>query len=126
MSAWPKLAEVRTMLRLQPDPNEDQVIGTALSAAIDYGMRRLSGTRVVTDNGDGTCTVTWVWTYPADTTDLPDSAHEACLMHAARLYRRRDSVDGTISWGDAGGVRVGRVDPDVVALYDGIGPWGFA
>jgi hypothetical protein len=125
-TTWPSLKEVRSLLRLQPDPTEDGVISTALSAAIDFGVRRLGGVQVITDNGDGTFTATWVYTYPSDTTSLPDAAHEAALLHAARLYRRRDSIDGTISWGDLGAVRVGRFDPDVMAMYDAIGPWGFA
>jgi len=122
MAAWPKLSEVRTLLRLQPDPTEDGVIQTALAAAVDYGIRRMGNTTVTNPDGSTTTGPT----YPADTTDLPDGPHEACVLHAARLYRRRDSVDGTISWGDAGGVRVGNVDPDVRMLYDSVGPWGFA
>jgi hypothetical protein len=128
MSSWPNLAEVRKMLRLAPDPTEDSVIQTALAAAVDFGMRRLSGPITWDVDADGNRTGTWTitYTYPPDTTTLPDAAHEASLIHAARLYRRRDSVDGTIAWGDLGAVRVGRVDPDVVSLYDSIGPWGFA
>ena len=121
-SAWPTLKEVRTLLRLQPDPNEDGVIQTALSAAIDWGMRRFGQELVFNDDG----TYSLEYLYPPDATDVPDSAHEACLLHAARLYRRRDSVDGTISWGDMGTVRIGRVDPDVMMLYDSVAPWGFA
>jgi hypothetical protein len=104
MAAWPTLKEVRTLLRLAPDPNEDAVIQTALDAATDYGITKYNAA------------------YAADATDVPDSGHEACLLHAARLYRRRDSIDGTISWGDAGAMRVGRVDPDVEALY-GLHGW---
>ena len=37
-------------------------------------------------------------------------------MEAGRLYRRRDSVDGTIGWGDMGVVRVGPKDPDIETL----------
>lgn len=99
MAAWPNLAEVRTLLRLTPDPKEDAVIQTALAAAVDYGISRYNGV------------------YDAASVDVPDSGHEACLLHAARLYRRRDSVDGTIGFGDMGAIRVGRVDPDVEALY---------
>jgi hypothetical protein len=106
MAAWPTLKEVRTFLRLQPDPAEDTVIQTALAAAIDYGVGR-------------------VQKYPADTDVLPDRAHEACLIHAARLYRRRDTVDGTIGFGDLGVVRIGRVDADIEALYSSVGPWVF-
>jgi hypothetical protein len=118
MSSWPTLKEVRTLLRLQPDPVEDGVIQTALSAAVNYGVGRMGSTRV--DNGDGT----WsrVPNYPPDTADLPDAAHEACLLHSARLYRRRDSIDGTLGFGDMGVVRVGRTDADVDAMYANVGP----
>ena len=34
---WPKLADVRSWLRMQPDPAEDQLIGASRVAAIDYG-----------------------------------------------------------------------------------------
>jgi hypothetical protein len=99
MAAWPTLPEVRKFLRLAVDPDSDAVLTTALAAAIDYGMGRYGGK------------------YPADNTDVPDSGHQACLMHAARLYRRRDSADGTIGWGDMGVIRVGRLDADIDALY---------
>ena len=110
MAYWPKLPEVRSVLRLQPDNTEDGIIGTALAAAIDYGNRRLNYGYPVPPYDDGT---------------LPDAAHEACLLHAARLYRRRDSIDGTISWGDLGGVRVGGYDPDVERLYAACAPLVF-
>jgi hypothetical protein len=104
VAAWPKLPEVRTFLRMQPDPTEDTVIDVARSAAIDYGISKYGGR------------------FDIDSTDVPDSGHQACLQHAARLYRRRDSIDGTISWGDMGAIRVGRVDPDIEALY-GVKAW---
>jgi hypothetical protein len=107
MANWPTLKEVRTLLRLQPDPTEDGVIQTALNAAIDYGNRRTNYRFPIPPYDDGL---------------LPDTVHEACLLHAARLYRRRDSLDGTIWAGDAAGMRVGRVDPDVEALYSSVGP----
>ena len=122
MSAWPNLAEVRKLLRLQVDPNEDSLIQTALAAAVDYGMRRLGGVNVLQSDG---VTLLWTWAYPADTVDLPDAGHEACLIHASRLYRRRDSIDGTIGFGDLGAVRVGRYDADVEALYSTLGPLVF-
>jgi hypothetical protein len=110
MAYWPKLQEVRSLLRLQPDPVEDGIITTALVAAIDYGNRRLNYQYAVP---------------PADIGTLPDAAHEACLLHAARLYRRRDSIDGTLGFGDLGVVRVGRTDADVDALYATVGPMVF-
>jgi hypothetical protein len=104
---WPTLKEVRSLLRLQPDPTEDGIIQTALSAAIDYGNRRTGYLYAIPPYDDGT---------------VPDAVHEACLLHSARLYRRRDSLDGTIGWSDGGLIRVGRLDPDVDALYATVGP----
>jgi hypothetical protein len=120
MSQWPKLAEVRTLLRMQPDPTEDSVIQTALAAAVDYGVRRM-GSQLI-DNGDGTFGPGKEPIYPGDTTTLPDAAHQACLLDSARLYRRRDSIDGTLGFGDAGIVRVGRTDADVDRLYASCAP----
>ena len=110
MAFYPKLPEVRSFLRLQPDPAEDGIITTALAAAVDYCNRRTNYKYPVPPSDDGT---------------LPDAAHQACLIHAARLYRRRDTVDGTIGFGDLGVVRVGRVDPDIEALYSLVGPLVF-
>ena len=110
MAYYPKLQEVRSLLRLQPDATEDGIITTALAAAIDYANRRLAYKYPIPPYDDGT---------------LPDAAHEACLLHAARLYRRRDSIDGTISWGDLGAIRVGRIDPDIEQLYATVGPLVF-
>jgi hypothetical protein len=104
MASWPTLKEVRTLLRLQPDATEDAVIDSARLAATDYGIRRTG--------------VQWT----ADSIDVPEVCHEAALLDAARIYRRRDSLDGTIAWGDAGAVRVGRADPDVERLYASVGP----
>ena len=104
MAAWPTLAEVRRMLRLQPDDNEDLVIASALAAAVAYGLGK-------TNNR-----------YAVDGLDVPEAAHEACLIDAARIYRRRDSLDGTLAWGDAGAIRVGRFDPEVERLYALCGP----
>lgn len=117
MASWPALKEVRSFLRLQPDPDQDAIIQTALAAATGAGIKRMGYTITVVDNGDGTTTRTYTPKFPGDSTDLPDAAHEACLFHAARLYRRRDSIDGTLSFGDMGAIRVGRFDADIESLY---------
>lgn len=107
MAAWPKLPEVRTFLRLQPNDVDDLVIDTARLAAIDFGNRRTN----------------YKWDPNVDPdVVIPDTVHQACLMHAARLYRRRDSVDGTIGYGEMGVIRVGRLDGDITSLYDSVGP----
>jgi hypothetical protein len=116
-AGWPKLADVRTVLRLQPDPTEDAVIDSARLAAIDYGVKRTSR-RV--HNADGTVSI--VPPYPPDVDELPDALYEAALLDSARIYRRRDSLDGTVAWGDMGAIRVGRADPDVDRLYATVGP----
>lgn len=118
MAAWPTLKEIRTELRLQPDDVEDGVISTALAAAINYGQKRMGLIKTVTVDPDtGTVVITYEPRFPGDTTDLPDAAHQACVIHASRLYRRRDSLDGTIGFGDAGIIRVGRFDADIDSLY---------
>jgi len=108
-TAWPTLVEVRAFLRLQPNPTDDGVISTALAAAIDYGDRRTNYRWTPSAGPD--------WTPP-----MPDVVHMACLEHAARLYKRRDTVDGTIAWGDMGALRVPRIDPDIESLYTAVGP----
>jgi hypothetical protein len=105
-STWPGLTDVRKFLRLQPDPNEDAVISAATAAAVEYGVAKY-----------GYDSTTGLPKYPVDAVDVPDAGRQAATMHAARLYRRRDTVDGTIAFGDMGAIRVGRVDPDIEALY---------
>lgn len=121
MPSWPSLPEVRRMLRLQPDSNEDLVIQSALDAAIEYGVARMGNDQIV--NPDGS--ITEVPSYPPTATDVPARAYEACLLHAARLYRRRDSIDGALGFSDTGLIRVGRSDPDIDGMYASIGPMVF-
>lgn len=109
---WPDLKEVRTLLRLQVDATEDAVIDTARKAALDYGNRR-TGYRWPPGASAS-------WTQP-----MPDAVHQAALLHSARLYRRRDSLDGTIGFGEMGAIRVGRYDADIEALYSSVGPLVF-
>lgn len=99
MATWPKLADVRTWLRKQPDPAEDSVIDAARVAAVDYGILRTGNQ----------------WAIDAD--DVPAAVVQAATMDAGRIYRRRDSIDGTVSWGDMGAIRIGRADPDTERLY---------
>ena len=104
MAGWPTLPEVRRLLRMQPDDTEDLVIDAARLAAIKYGIRR-------TNNQ-----------WPDDADPVDDDVREAAMLDAARIYRRRDSLDGTVAWGDMGAIRIGRADPDVERMYSGAGP----
>lgn len=58
--------------------------------------------------------VTGTWGWPA----VPADINQACLLLAARIYRRKDSPDGVTGWQDIGMMRVGRSDPDVSTLLD--------
>lgn len=58
--------------------------------------------------------ITGVWGWPA----IPADVTQACLILAARFYKRKDSPDGISNWGDIGVIRVTRADPDVTALLD--------
>jgi hypothetical protein len=98
-AAWPALADVKAYLRLGSDTTDDQVISEQLAAAIDWVTARCPD-----------------WVNPANPNFLPNPLFTVAVMEAGRLYRRRDSVDGTIGWGDMGLVRVGPKDPDIETL----------
>lgn len=50
---------------------------------------------------------------------IPDEVEEACILRAASIFKRRESVDGLAGFGDLGVVRIStRRDPDVAALLD--------
>lgn len=53
------------------------------------------------------------WGWPA----VPSVVKNACNIQAARIYKRRESAEGVLGFGDFGPVRVGvRLDPDVEML----------
>jgi hypothetical protein len=93
---------------MQPNDADDSVIDAARLAAIDYGMGR-TGNR-----------------WANDAPDVPYAVAMAATMDASRIYRRRDSIDGTILWGEGGAVRIGRADADVERLYGEYAPPVFA
>lgn len=55
-------------------------------------------------------TARWGWT------EIPDDVRLACLILAARLFKRKDSPEGVLGSSDWGTVRVSRMDPDVAGL----------
>lgn len=59
--------------------------------------------------------VTAKWGWPA----VPDPIHEACLLLAQRLFRRKDSSEGVAGSNDMGLIRIVATDPDYRALIDG-------
>lgn len=56
----------------------------------------------------------------------PDNVRVACLMHAARLYKRKASPEGVAGFGEFGAVRVTKLDPDVERLVAPYLTFGFA
>ena len=67
----------------------------------------------------GLIRVTARWGWPA----VPDAVKQATYIHAARLYKRRESPTGVLGGGDFGLVRVGTIiDPDVEQL---LGPYRY-
>ena len=95
---WPSVTDVQNWLRTQgAPPSEVTVTQQALNAAIDY----------VTQRSDPQ------YTTPGLPGFLPAGLFQAALLDACRGYRRRDSVDGTVGWGDMGIVRIGPKDPEV-------------
>ncbi|HEY2302710.1 MAG TPA: head-tail connector protein [Acidimicrobiales bacterium] len=99
---WPTLDDVKTLLRTD-DTNDDALIQTNLTAATDWVKNRVASQY-------------WDATDPAYVGYVPNPLFTAAQYEAARLTRRRDSVDGTIGWGDMGVVRVGPKDPDIETL----------
>lgn len=53
---------------------------------------------------------------PSDLDDVPPNVAEAALLWEGRLWQRRNSLDGTLGFGDSGIARVGGRDPDVDRL----------
>lgn len=99
-TAWPSVQNVKDYLRLGTDTTDDSVVAFQLAAAITWVTNR--------------CVVSVVT--PGNPQFLPDPLYSVALQEAGRLYRRRDSVDGTIGWGDMGLVRVGPKDPDIETM----------
>lgn len=47
-----------------------------------------------------------------------DPVAQGVLLHAARLYKRRQSPEGIAGWNDIGVVRIVATDPDIARLYE--------
>ena len=58
--------------------------------------------------------LTGTWGWP----DVPGPIHEACLIQAARVFKRKDAPFGISGSPEMGQMRIGRLDPDVLWLLD--------
>ena len=100
-AGWPTVADVQNLLRVESGvPGDDQLVTQELSAAIGWVTSRCLA-EYVTEGTDRF---------------LPAELFVVAMHEAARLYRRRDSVDGTVGWGDMGVVRIGPKDPDIETM----------
>jgi hypothetical protein len=101
---WPTVTDVQNLLRVQAgDPGDDQLVTQDLAAAVDWTKNRVGSQY-------------WDPTDPGYVGYVPNPLFTVAQHEAARLYRRRDSVDGTVGWGDMGVVRIGPKDPDIESL----------
>lgn len=62
---------------------------------------------------EATVKVTATWGFG---TAVPTMVTQACVIQAARIFKRLDSPLGVAGFGDLGAIRVSRTDPDVAAL----------
>jgi len=78
-------------------------------AARTFPVRYMAGSR------GNRVEITGIWGWPA----VPDAVHQACLIQASRVLKRRYSPEGVAGFGEFGLIRVtNRPDPDVIALLD--------
>jgi hypothetical protein len=99
---WPTVQDVKDFLRLGTDTTDDEIVAGQLAAAIAWTVNRIDPQYDPAN--------------PAFVPPLPDPLYTVALMECARLVKRRDSVDGTVGWGDMGVIRVGPKDPDIETL----------
>ena len=78
------------------------------------GLRALWNYLFPIAGGAALVKVTGVWGFAA----VPTAIKQACVIQAARLFKRNDSPLGVAGFGDMGAVRVSRVDPDVARMLE--------
>ncbi len=96
------------LLPLNPNAGPEQRPYTSLRASGTRSFPSICTGRV------GLIRVTGTWGWPS----VPPDITQACIMHAARIFNRKESPHGVAGWGEFGAIRVGRTDPDVVAFLD--------
>lgn len=48
--------------------------------------------------------------------EIPDEVVSATILRATAIFKRKESPSGVAGFGDFGAIRIGRQDPDVIAL----------
>lgn len=62
----------------------------------------------------GRVRISGLWGWAA----VPDAVVQACILHSARIFKRKDSPEGVSGWGAFGDIRIGRTDPDVIGFLE--------
>lgn len=78
------------------------------------GVRALWRYLFPTIGGNALVKITGTWGWAS----VPTAIKQACVIQAARIFKRNDSPLGVAGFGDMGAMRVSRVDPDVARLLD--------
>lgn len=78
------------------------------------GLRALWNYLFPIAGGAALVKVTGVWGWSA----VPTAIKQACVIQAARIFKRNDSPLGVAGFGDMGAMRVSRVDPDVARMLE--------
>ena len=87
--------------------------GLASGVPWPYTRVRAVGSRIFpTAHGRALIRVTGTWGF----TPVPPQVAQACVLLAARLWKRADAPFAVAGFGDLGAIRVSRTDPDVAAL----------
>lgn len=99
----PAWSDVTAQVEAEPTDALDQLRPVTSLLRVGGSWPAGGGTRVQ---------VTARWGWPA----VPDEIHEATLLLALRLSRRKDSPEGVLGSSEWGVVRLSRTDPDVGGL----------
>lgn len=112
-----------TGLVVKTDENDDGTFETTLSGyqtepayisnrPIEL-VRLVDGTTFPSHrSGRYSIQVTAKWGYPS----VPVEIEQACLILAARIFKRKNSPEGVLAFADSGIIRVSTTDRDVTAL----------
>lgn len=78
------------------------------------GLRAMWNYLFPVDAAKALVKVTGVWGWA----EVPTAIKQACVIQAARIFKRNDSPLGVAGFGDMGAIRVSRVDPDVARMLE--------
>lgn len=84
-----------------------------------YDQVRATNTRAFPDPaGPGRIGLVQITGDPWGWPGIPTGVNQACVLHAARIFNRKESPQGVAGWGEFGAIRVRSTDPDVIDLLE--------